>query len=359
MNENLDNQTTLPQPSRAEVIAQDLRDKIVRGELTGGDQLPSWDELELKYRVTRATLNRVFNRLKQDGFVYSDSTRGTFVTNPPPHLCRYALAFYLHPGDPGWNRFWWTVDNQAMVMNQNSGKQFPRFYGLDAHADNESQIRLISDIQRSRLAGIIVVGHREMLSPAVWECTTIPKVGIGSAGFDPHRVTPAVLVDRQSFIDRSMDYLKSRGRNRIAVITTPAEPLQGFSDAATTRGMLQPFHWRLAAGADHPETVRPMVQLLLSLPKNERPDGLIIADDNLVENAVAALMASGVRVPDELELVTHCAWPQPVGGALPMKRLGYDVSHILRKATELIDAQRRGESAPTETLIPAVFDDEI
>ena len=106
----------IPQlPSRAQAIARDLRQQIVRGEMGPGSQLPTWDDLERDYDVKRTTLSRVLRQLKNAGFVYASSTRGTFVVDRPPHSHRYALVFKQQPDSPGWNWFWRMLANQAVV----------------------------------------------------------------------------------------------------------------------------------------------------------------------------------------------------------------------------------------------------
>jgi DNA-binding LacI/PurR family transcriptional regulator len=106
-----------------------------------------------------------------------------------------------------------------------------------------------------------------------------------------------------------------------------------------------------------PETARNLIHLLMQ--GAERPDALLIADDNLVEHATAGLVAAGVRVPDDLEVVAHCNFPHPTPSVLPVRRLGYDAREVMKACVESIDIQRRdGKTAPTVT-VKAVFEDEI
>jgi hypothetical protein len=344
-----------PANTRTETIVRELRERIVRGELSPGSQLPTWGELERRYDVTRTTLNRVLGRLKDDGFVFASSTRGTFVTQRPPHLFRYALCFIQRPDDPGWNRFWWTLAKEAVVLEGAGDRSIPCFYGVEDHADNDAHNRLLHEAAADRLAGLILAGTPDMISASLRERADLPKVGLWSEDTP----IPSVYIDQQSFIDKSLDYLASRGRRRVAVITTPVEPFDAFPAAAAARGMEHKPYWRLAAAVDWPETVRPIVQLLFSAPPDQRPDALVIADDNLVADTVAALMATGVRVPDELEIVMHCNWPQPVRSVLPVQRLGFNARQVLEQAIQIIDRQRRGEPVAKQTLVPALFEHEL
>ena len=93
--------------------------------------------------------------------------------------------------------------------------------------------------------------------------------------------------------------------------------------------------------------------------QSERPDALIITDDNLVEYAAAGVIAAGMRVPEELEVVAHCNFPWPTPSVVPVKRLGYEVTRILQACLDSIDLQRSGQKALPVTQIPAVFEEEV
>jgi DNA-binding LacI/PurR family transcriptional regulator len=163
--------------------------------------------------------------------------------------------------------------------------------------------------------------------------------------------------------EKTIDYLASRGRKRIAVITTAATRL----DLETLARQLQPL---LASRRMklHPYGLMPVglmegagvyLRALMQSRKEQPPDGLMIADDNLVEHAWAGLIAAGVRVGVELDIVARCNLPWAGSSVVPVKRLGYDTRAVLQTCIELIDRQRRGESVPPVTTIVAKFEEEL
>jgi DNA-binding LacI/PurR family transcriptional regulator len=92
----------------------------------------------------------------------------------------------------------------------------------------------------------------------------------------------------------------------------------------------------------------------------ERPDGLIVADDNLVEAATAGVAAAGVRPPRDIEIVAMTNFPHAPAAAVPVTRLGFDISRLVAVGMESLTAQRRaGESAPQHVAMPAVFEKEL
>src|SRR4051812_28428381 len=86
-------------------IVSHIRQQIVEGELAPGVQLPTRNELERGYGVSRDTVQRALDQLVEEEFVYTNGRRGTYVSAHPPHLSHYALIFESHPGAANWSQF--------------------------------------------------------------------------------------------------------------------------------------------------------------------------------------------------------------------------------------------------------------
>ncbi|MFQ6066752.1 MAG: GntR family transcriptional regulator [bacterium] len=63
-------------------LEQFLREKIENGKLKPGDNLPSEAELCSIFGVSRTVVRQALNKLNQDGIVYKEKGRGTFVAKP-------------------------------------------------------------------------------------------------------------------------------------------------------------------------------------------------------------------------------------------------------------------------------------
>jgi DNA-binding LacI/PurR family transcriptional regulator len=101
------------------------------------------------------------------------------------------------------------------------------------------------------------------------------------------------------------------------------------------------------------------VELLLRQERARRPDGLIITDDNLVPAATAGIAAAGGPKAGGVKVIAHTNFPWPTPSAVPVMRLGHSVRALLEKCVALIEQQRRGETPPAMTLVPAVFEEEL
>ena len=99
--------------------------------------------------------------------------------------------------------------------------------------------------------------------------------------------------------------------------------------------------------------------MLWRLPAADRPDALIITDDNLVPEATAGLAAAGVRAPQDLTIVAHTNFPLQTVSALPAERLGFDVRRVLTTCLDGLEQRGRGAVLPEPVVIPAEFASEI
>jgi DNA-binding LacI/PurR family transcriptional regulator len=101
------------------------------------------------------------------------------------------------------------------------------------------------------------------------------------------------------------------------------------------------------------------VQLLFRGATEDRPDGLIIADDHLVANAASGLMTAGIRVPADVTVVNHANFPEPRSANLPFTRIGFDIRQLMLEAVDLITAARQGRRPAQPRRIGAIFEHDL
>lgn len=62
-------------------VIQDIKNKIIKGELPLGSKLPSSRELAVMYSINPNTAARIYNELEASGISYTRRGIGTFVTD--------------------------------------------------------------------------------------------------------------------------------------------------------------------------------------------------------------------------------------------------------------------------------------
>lgn len=349
---------------KRQVIVETLRNDIVSGAVPLGGRLPSHSEIARRFGASRVTAQWALRHLTQEGFIRSRARSGTFVVDKPPHLNNYALVFFNDPASAyatvPWSRYAMALTNEAVVLQQQNRCRMLMFYGIDEHGDSEDYQRLLSYVEARRLAGIIFTNHPYLVQGSpILDQPDIPRVALMSEQHFPQ--VSAVTFNCRMWIEKALDHLAARGRKRVAIVAQAETLLDDtwLSQAVAARAMVCPSQWRQVITFSWAPAARNCVHLLLSGPAGERPDGLLIGDDNFTEHALAGLIAAGMRVPADVDVVTHCNFPWPPPAVLPVTRLGFDIRGTLRTAMDLIDRQRRGETVPGLTRMPALFEQEL
>lgn len=354
--------TRLRSKVKQDQIVDSLRDAILDGTYDAGGRLPTQIELAQQFAVSGFTVQRAVDRLAREGFVRKRQRHGTRVVESPPHLTNLALVLPLDPATGAhYSKLYQALTQAAVAFQHRTARNVFQFHGVDRHADTENRQRLLDHLQAHQLAGIIFASPPfELAGTPILDQPGVPRVCLAGRQWYPH--VPAVTPDGHSFFDKALDYLAARGRRRVAMLLVPGLLPPGdeyLTQALAKRGLSSPPHWQLTLGQVAAEGAHNCVRLLMHGAGRERPDGLIIADDNLVEHAQAGLIAAGARVPDDVEVIEHCNFPWPRANVLATKRLGYDINALLRTCVDLIDRQRRGEEAPGFSTVPAVFEEEM
>lgn len=304
-------------------------------------------------------MQAVIRQLKHDGFVRSVHRSGLFVADHPPHLHRFGLAFADHPGGENWNRFYGALlAESAVVARQHAGVEIVPFYGLKPDVENGERSRLREDLRHQRLAGLIVTGGTSFLLRAPERDEgLVPAVAINHS----ESVTsgaPVVNTDDPLLLTKAFAWLAERRRRRVAVVAMRS-PTGATVERCAAAGLQTRPHWLCPIGHGYADQVRVVVRLLLDYPEAERPDALVVATDNLVEEALAAIHGTGLVIGRDLDVVAHCNWPWPVESPLPIARLGFHSHHFLHACLEAIRDQRQGRTPLHCKRVPALFEHEL
>ncbi len=336
---------------QAQQVGLRLRTQLRRGRFNPGERMPTLRELTRRFDTSLNTVQRAIADLTRDGFVETRGRAGTFVTNHPPHLTRFGLAFLYNPsaGPDRWTRFHNALHLEAHSALLPRGRRFVHFHNLiDRQESNPNQLELRQDVASHRLAGLILMGSASLVESVTRVIDPeLPRACIDHSG-DPE--VPAVVIDADAWLRRALTELAQRGRRRIALIqlqahsTRPQDstPVDFFLRHVQQAGLTTEPGFCQVNSLSSLLGVAQSVRLLMSLPEDRRPDGLIVSDDNLVEHASQGLVQSGLRAgPGEpIDLIAHANFPHPVNVPMPVVHLGYDVRWMLAKALELLDAQR-------------------
>lgn len=348
----------LARKTKSERVTDQLREYIVAG-MKPEARLASYQELETTFGVSRAVIREAVNQLKREGFIYSIDRKGLYVSGRPPYLSRFAMVFATNPSAPDWPRFFTALQQEATGVARERGDiSFTSYYDVAAGPGTDSYDRLFEDVQYHRLAGMLLLppchelGHTEPFGSLA-----MPRLYI--CGDTLSGNVPSVTTDQKHMSGKMAQWLRERGRKRVAVV--------GLSESGqqTRTRLLEygiPFrpHWLQTIGRDNFADVRNVVTLLMDYPAEQRPDGLVIYDDNLTEHAVGGLLQAGVQIGRDVDVIAHCNWPWPVASPVPIKRVGFHARDVVSLSVRAIEKMRKGEPLAQEQIkVPALFEEEI
>jgi len=331
------NLTTLGRPAdRTRFIVQELRAEIVSGRLAPGRQLPSRTEIEEQFAASSGTVQRALETLRSDGFVVVTGRQGTFVAERPPHLTNYALVFASDPTFPGaWTRFMTALSNEARILQQDQNCKITQFYNVGRPRETEDLERLTEEVKAHRLAGIIFATSPGLVKHTpILDHPGIRRVAISNE--DPGHTFDTVGLDGNSYWNKAAGYLAESGCKTVALLLAPGmEPHEALASFEAYGLRIEP-EWIQCVDLGMPKYARNITHLMMHRRQTERPDGFVIADDNLVEYASAGLVDAGISVPRELKVVAHCNFPWPTHSVLPLQRLGFDAREVLRECFRVL-----------------------
>lgn len=326
-------------------VAAAIRRQIVNEHWTIGHRLPTRTELCERFGVSNDTINSALIALRREGFVQPRGRLGTFVSQYPPHLSRYGVVFPIDAtqhGDARWSSLLTGFQQLACRNDMPPNRQMASYHTVDEHDDSEGSRLLMTDVEHDRLAGLLFVGHAK----PVWVERIEGRLPYVELRIDQGRTTsPLVLeIPYQTLLDRCVAYAKQQGCKRVALLTLDSvlnERIDTWPKSLSqAHGVECRPQWILGASAQSPLTARQIVRLLLSASLPNRPDALVVMDDNLLPEAAQGVLASGLS-PRQLSLISHANFPFPTPSAVPTKRIGIDLRDALRAAISLINKHGR------------------
>lgn len=342
-------------------IVSELCESIVSGKAGVGSRLPTRRDLQRSYHTTPVTVNRALRLLAEYGFVEARGRNGTFVARHPPHLANFAITFPWG-SDHAPSQFYRAIQNEAAKL-QRPERRMHMFHGVQEGAGVSDESRRLLDLaQAHRLAGVIFAhAPWTLLHAPVVVSQRLPRVGIMAAVSD--QSCPTVYPDLEGFIPKAFRSLAEHGRRRVGVLmlgsTNPRAAETRLMAEAGRQGLILRSPWVQGVGLESTIWAQQVIKSMFDAPKTDRPDSLVIDDDNLVQHATQGLLAAGVRVPDDVEVVVLANFPWAAPSAVPVRPLGYDITQLVALCMTRIEQQRKGEPYPVHTAIPALFEEEI
>lgn len=290
-------------------LMEDLKEKILTGEIKAGDKLPSENELSSQYQVSRQTVRKALSILENMGYIYAQHGRGTFCSE------------LVHR-----NR---NSKNIAVIITYLSDYIFPRvIQGIDAaltkrgysiilkntNNSRSQEAKCLEELLQKDIEGIIIepsksqIYCRHMNLYQKLEEYNIPYVFIQGC-FARMKEKPQVLMDDYKGGYMITKYLIENGHRNIAGVFK-SDDMQGqnrhkgYVSALQEADILydpEKILWFYTEDRRiHPyEGIRDMIKKGISV------DAIVCYNDQIAVKVIQALTDEGLKVPEDISVTGY------------------------------------------------------
>ncbi len=306
--------------------------EIMEGRLKPGARLPATTELSKMFNVNPDTVQQSLKQLADRGFVSRTPGRGTFIRKGISSRT-LALIFKHSLFIDEEISFYSSYLNDLVVLGEKEHWNL-RFFLVSENLNPEdaSGEKGFVDLKKAINDGEV---------RAVVEFCSNPSVQDYLRNECPVPVSFSdVTVDMPGFLRRGLDYLRDRGYRKVAVLTAGYPELQAvLKSYRQQHGEMELSLYR-SDKADHREGY----QLIRQVYAKEAPEALLITNDRVFTGAWYYLLEKGIRVPQDLAVLTHTNKGREPMSHVPLTRLEIDPMDFAREIYHEITAKIEGRN---------------
>ncbi len=341
-------------------VAGMLRERINDGIYPPGSRLPTRTTLEKELDTSSHTLQRALDDLITEGYVVTRKWEGSFISESPPHLskiCLFMPASLEHGVRV--NRFYRSIVAELPVVARQLHVSFEILECAEELRNWEKVQRLVEDVRLKRLAGILFLAvPGNFAGTPIYDAPGIARVALSSESVFG---IPAVTGSSE-FYSRALGFLAENGARRPAVIIdtlTHSRKPDIFPALFHRYGLEFCPQLLLAPPSGRGETLTRLIRIWHSMPESQRPDSLVVYDDNRLNMVTATLCELNWLCNSPKRIVALANYPWVPEVEIPLTFLGFETDRVLELCTRSILAQCRGENVPLHTALPALFEHEL
>ncbi|MBI4027501.1 MAG: substrate-binding domain-containing protein [Verrucomicrobia bacterium] len=346
--------------SLCEQIREHVRNLVVTGRIEPGARLPSTHELARIWQTHLQTVQVAFAPLVREGLLMRVNRIGTFAMRRPEKLTRVGIYY---------SEYIWTQRisgfQQALhfclkrLLNE---RNIETDVWIDPRPNSEqdqSWVALVKAAEQRKIQGLIVTS----VDPP--RLRWLNKLPVPIAHLSAANLPNSVHMDLCRLVELGLGQLARQGCRSVGLIApmcpNPANPDGGrnvyteffehFVDVARTFNLRIKNQWMCVAQHDDELQQEPAEHFGYKKLHNlwrhaDRPEGLLVPDDEVAKGVITALLELNVRVPQELKLALHKNAEVGLLCPVPATFIVFSAREVARSLFDLVQKQFRG--APVE-----------
>lgn len=358
----------LEQPPLYRQLIQSLVDRIRRRELKAHERVPSIRQFAREHKVSEITARRCIDELVKAGTLYTRQGIGTFVAETAADsvleqaevkLKRAAIIGFQGEGGGSVSSY----GRMAMGIREAAGELGVEVYRSSVRKVNRNG-GVASYLDANGLQGVVLFGVTD--AAYIRQVASVAPTVVLDTWLEDDELD-YVVVDNVPGAYRLTKHLLGLGHKRIAYVGCPRIGIEGPDESSRTD---PDSHERLAGYRIALEEVGVPLdeQFIYSNDKGEErtveeilgrsplPTALFAFTRSVALGLKEMLEARGVRVPEDMSLVTFSADPDCLSGNYPLTCVHVDACRLGRLAVRRL-AERVRSDAPDgmKLAVPGVF----
>ncbi len=349
--------------ARVEDVCERLR--LLALDLGPGSRLPTIRELCGILNTSSATLITALDLLENEQIFYREERQGIFVSKTllkrSIHIVFNISVFSDNAASPFWSLLWGHVAKLAELRSKTKNEHIS-FHFLCRPASQPIPEEHLSLLNSPSTDGCLVVGFNTHTHDDHRSLLKVPHVVFAGGG------DWMVKYDERASGRLAAEVLQRQNCRRIAYwsavphdIESPFNQAYYFNQALLKQGyVVDRTLFRsiseLASPVRKPLTYQERGYLLVKevygLSYGEKPDGLYISDDLLTDGALVAFAEMGIRVGEDVHLVSLSNADSPIlfGRSTHITLLEQDAEDVVRSMFSLLESLMDGERPREESV---------
>ncbi|HEX3048791.1 MAG TPA: GntR family transcriptional regulator [Bacillota bacterium] len=285
-------------------LKEHLSNKIQRGELAPGDQIPSENLLAYQFQISRPTVRHALDDLENSGLIIRRQGRGAFVAHTSPRTETIAVIVksitnYIFPN---------IIDGIQEILHE-AGFELLLFVSKN---DSEREVQILRRLRSEKISGIIIEPAKNLglchtlQSFREFEQRQIPYLFIHS--YLPELDPAYVILDDYRGGYLATQYLLQLGHKSIAGIFKTdlrqgLDRFNGYKKALQEYGIRTVPWWSGEYEAGHETYPFQFTQELLK--RENRPTAIVCYNDQDAIRALEAIRMAGLKVPEDISIIGY------------------------------------------------------
>ncbi|MCI6997031.1 MAG: GntR family transcriptional regulator [Eubacterium sp.] len=330
------------------ILMEDLKERILSGQIRPGDKMPSENELAESNGISRHTVRKALAILENEGYITAEHGRGTFCSERSRSrgnskniaVITTYLSDYIFPRlIQGMDRVL-TEQGYSIILKNTSNSR-------------KKEAQCLEDILTKDVDGLIIepsksqIFCRNMHLYEKLDACGIPYVFI-QGSYPQMKNKTTILIDDRKGGYLLTHYLIDLGHRHIVGIfkaddSQGAERHRGYVDALQEAGIAYDPE-RVIWFHTEDRKIKPSVMIQMMMDQQMNIDAVVCYNDQIAEEVIQTLKENGKRVPEDISVTGYDNSYYAKSGGLttiahPQEKLGEMAAQLLLEQIQGISEQ--------------------